>query len=427
MRGIKIFTVFAFLLAVISGEARANPAFARKYSTSCQTCHTAFPALNNFGVGFKRNGFMFPSEELSSALIQEKPVALGSEEDKELWPHSVWPASLPGSVPLSVILTGTMRSQPRSSAQNDKFSFDGLGAQATLVTGGVLGKHFPFWGELGFSHSVSTSAINNTSSGSNEVDVERVFLGVKPWTQPWFLAKVGRFEPALTAVSNHRSLLGGYYVTGAKRVGTNRWKLESVQSGVEFSGVLSKDKLAYFLGAVEGATGSAVSGVGNQSNNEKDIYGRLEYKLLGSLWGDKTISLGGFGYAGFSRLASAATNQRDVFGLYGADLTALYKKVQAVLLYGRQENSQPNLGNTAAVSSNHLLGELVWTPLPWFLPAVRYELFDSGATEDQRITTALNFLVRPNLKTFVRMTLDKPDGGDFQDNPDILIGLIGGF
>jgi hypothetical protein len=40
----------------VSGRARAVPAFARKYKTSCVTCHTIFPKLTPFGEQFRRNG-----------------------------------------------------------------------------------------------------------------------------------------------------------------------------------------------------------------------------------------------------------------------------------------------------------------------------------------------------------------------------------
>ena len=38
-------------------EVSAIPAFARKYQTSCATCHKVFPLLNPFEVAFKLNGF----------------------------------------------------------------------------------------------------------------------------------------------------------------------------------------------------------------------------------------------------------------------------------------------------------------------------------------------------------------------------------
>lgn len=414
--------------------AYAIPTFSRKYKVSCTTCHTAFPQLNSFGMGFKRNGYMFPNEgsDAGNAVIQEERVALGSEEDKKAWPKkSTWPSSIPANLPVSAVLTGTFQSQPRSSNANEKLSFDGLGGQAALVAGGSIGRLFPFWGELAFNRSVSTSTTDNTSTVMNEVEVERVFVGIKPWVNPYLLIKVGRFEPGLLAVSNHRSLLGGYYFTGDRRVGTNRWTLESAQNGIEASGVFLKDKFAYTFGVVEGATGSTtiIGGtiVGNQNNNEKDFYGRIEYKLLGSLWENNTLTFGTFVYQGFSKLVSATTNQNDHFTLVGGDLSAVYKKFYSVVSVTHQENTKPVLGSTTSRATHAVLGEVTWIPLPWFLPAARYDFFDSGPQEDHRITTALNFLLVPNVKTFVRLSLDKPDGTDFFDQPSVVTGLTAAF
>ncbi len=51
------------LLAVMSAEATAIPAFARKYRVSCQLCHNPVPTLNEFGSTFAGNGFRFAAEE----------------------------------------------------------------------------------------------------------------------------------------------------------------------------------------------------------------------------------------------------------------------------------------------------------------------------------------------------------------------------
>jgi hypothetical protein len=48
---------------LLAGEAQAVPSFARKYQTSCLTCHTVYPVLNPFGEAFRRNGYRFPQPE----------------------------------------------------------------------------------------------------------------------------------------------------------------------------------------------------------------------------------------------------------------------------------------------------------------------------------------------------------------------------
>ena len=50
------------LVVVAASAADAYPGFARKYHTSCQTCHVAYPRLNDFGQAFRRNGYQFPDD-----------------------------------------------------------------------------------------------------------------------------------------------------------------------------------------------------------------------------------------------------------------------------------------------------------------------------------------------------------------------------
>jgi len=53
--------VFAMSMVMLSPNAWATSAFARKYGLACNTCHTvAFPRLNYYGEKFMRNGFQIP-------------------------------------------------------------------------------------------------------------------------------------------------------------------------------------------------------------------------------------------------------------------------------------------------------------------------------------------------------------------------------
>src|SRR5260370_19766301 len=75
----------------------AIPAFSRKYGTSCTTCHVDFPKLNDFGKAFKDAGFKFPKDDES--FLKEPPVLLGAPAQAELWPHTVYPGTIPGMIP----------------------------------------------------------------------------------------------------------------------------------------------------------------------------------------------------------------------------------------------------------------------------------------------------------------------------------------
>src|SRR5580700_12266661 len=88
--------VFCQLLVALfaSSHSYAIPAFSRQYGTSCSTCHVDFPKLNDFGKAFKDAGFKFPKDD--ETFIKVPPVMLGSPAQKELWPHTIWPGTIPG-------------------------------------------------------------------------------------------------------------------------------------------------------------------------------------------------------------------------------------------------------------------------------------------------------------------------------------------
>src|SRR5579863_7800315 len=108
MNGEWLSFLFGGLLASISlavvlstpPSASAIPAFSRKYGTSCTTCHSDFPKLNDFGKAFKDAGFKFPKDDES--FLKQPPVLLGAPAQAELWPHTVYPGSIPGTISVSL-------------------------------------------------------------------------------------------------------------------------------------------------------------------------------------------------------------------------------------------------------------------------------------------------------------------------------------
>src|SRR5450631_32230 len=95
--------VLALLLLtpfLLTTSSLAIPAFSRQYGTSCTTCHIDFPKLNDFGKAFKDAGFKFPKDDES--FLKIPPVMLGAPAQKELWPHTVFPGTIPGLPPIGL-------------------------------------------------------------------------------------------------------------------------------------------------------------------------------------------------------------------------------------------------------------------------------------------------------------------------------------
>ncbi len=90
MKNILRTAIVAVLLAAVSlGSLQAMPAFARKYSMSCKTCHAPFPKLKPFGEEFAANGFVIkdkdtPRDTIDTgdadlSLLRNLPIALRLE------------------------------------------------------------------------------------------------------------------------------------------------------------------------------------------------------------------------------------------------------------------------------------------------------------------------------------------------------------
>jgi hypothetical protein len=104
----------ALTMLALASPALAVPAFARKYGTSCLTCHTVYPKLAPFGEAFRRNGYRFPG--VDSDFVKQETIPLGQEANKKNFPNSVWPATLPTSVPVAIGFNGQAALYPDSNA-----------------------------------------------------------------------------------------------------------------------------------------------------------------------------------------------------------------------------------------------------------------------------------------------------------------------
>lgn len=95
-------------------DAQALPTFARKYQTSCMTCHSMYPRLNAFGEAMRLNGLRWPGGEEEN-LTKEAPVKMGEEAYKKAWPNAVWPSDIPGTLPIAIRLRSYLRKEMESS------------------------------------------------------------------------------------------------------------------------------------------------------------------------------------------------------------------------------------------------------------------------------------------------------------------------
>ena len=286
-----IFTGSLLLLFSVP-SAFAIPAFARKYETSCQTCHTGFPKLNPFGEAFRLNGYRMPKE--TEDQIKIKPVSIGADAYKKMFPKAIYPSDLPGQVPLALnvkmanVYESSIDETGHSIVHND-FQFP---QEANLFAGGTLGEHFGFLGEVTWAEN---------PDGSSETELEHMQLQAGSFIGPehLFNVKIGKFAPDLadgfqemwlstdngidTLFSfNPIGLHGG---TGLAEDGGGI-SLPSGVKGLELYGV-GAHRFFYTVGIVNGLGPSSSGNV--DGNTSKDFYARADYKFGGmGLDGDTT-------------------------------------------------------------------------------------------------------------------------------------------
>jgi len=433
--------VGAAFLGVRSAEA--IPAFARKYQTSCQTCHTVFPKLNPFGTAFRLNGYRMPKE--TEDMVKEKPVSLGAPAYKKLWPHAVWPGEISSAVPLAVnikmadVNTSSLNEDGTTASVKNDFQFP---QEANIFAGGTLGDHISYFSEVTFGQS---------GDGSVSTELEHAHLGIDSPFGPenLFHFRIGKFTPNLADVFQEMFLttdagidsLFGYNPIGPNG-GTGLGEdmtpmpiaLPTLVQGIEVYGV-GGHRFYYAAGVVNGISGNGRF----DGNDAKDLYARVDYKVGGmgldgdlggreapdKNWRDDSLRLGAFVYRGDGRgidfasapAEGASINIQDDRFLRTGFFASVY--VRDLNVFGAYVHGTDTLRQFDPDSSA-LLGEVkptyhAWFAqadyvfYPWLLGAVRYETLTPGDRGVQSLRTGtvnLSALVRANVKAMVEYQRD---------------------
>ncbi len=295
-------------------KAEAIPAFARKYQTSCTTCHDDFPHLNDFGKAFKDAGFKFPVDD--ETFIKVPPVMLGAPAQKQLWPHTVWPGVIPGMPPIGLRMNNFFQVVGRNRGN---FQFVPTGATApsipafvprtdfetglfSIFTAGNFGSDIAFWvdddlsvagengnGGLGdgylkfvnigrFLHLPKDSL--HLRAGQFELELpfsQARTLNISPW-DIYTQGNFGALNPNFTQQNVNNALtmadaMRGVELTGGHHYGGYFYTLALVD---QTTGSQTIDT----SGLVPSATGANNGGLGFFSDaNFKDLYARLAYRF----------------------------------------------------------------------------------------------------------------------------------------------------
>ena len=412
----------ASAIALSATAADATPAFARKYRTSCTTCHTIFPKLTPFGEAFRRNGYRFPG--IDSDAIKAEPMEMGTDAQKQMFPDAVYPGSLSPFPAFALGLDGTAVIHPDTSSSAGQadhgtvIALDDLIAEAHLWAMGNYDDKITYYAEVTFT--------------PGSVDLERGAVYFNDLVGPKHAVNVvvGRGPSTLTSFGPHSSYLEDTSLPQISVPGlygaANQFLITDNHTGIEANGVLG--------GRFDYAAGVVANGDNISLRNTANFYVHAGYKLGGmSLDGEdsgsssqdldreQSVTVDAFMYRTISSYTDPimTTFNKDTGLVIGGALRGQLGKLELDAGVYVETDDQVVLGAPPTTTIAQW-DELAYLVLPWLAVAARVDyaqVAQSGmaTVNDFKFTPGVAALVRPNLRFTLTMPIERASGAPATD------------
>ncbi len=380
--GVFIFLMISFLLPE---ESSAIPAFARKYKISCNTCHTVFPRLKEYGDDFAGSGFIIKEKE-----TERNYVTAG---DDLLWLNKDFPVA-------ARIDLFAMHDQGKN-VENDLQIPWGL----KLLSGGTLykniGYYFYFYmQEHGEVAGIEDAYIHFDNVFSTNLDI-----------------MVGQFQVCDPLMKRELRLTYEDYMIYKTYIGSSSMNLAYDRGLILAYGI---EKTGTDL------VGMVVNGNGKpeaiddklDQDDHKSIALRINQGIL------DFMTIGGFYYTG--KEDSPDSNRTNEVIYYGPDLTFGMGPFELTAQYLMREDNNPNfLSDASKVKTDGYVVELMFAPdierSRYYFTAL-YNMIDSDEYNYETATLSFTYQLARNLRLLTEYTRDLENGKN-----RIVLGIISAF
>lgn len=402
-------------------EGWAIPAFSRRYGIQCGACHSAFPALNTFGEGFRLSGYRrFAGESLvpkaPSVKISERlelsgilPFSFSTEDGysfaeigNALWDRRKNGDTAPNltSTESSFNLRGLEwlvaallrphlsfhRQSPSSEAEIRQFFDTDVRRKGIRLE--LEGLDIPELAFTGF-HDIFIQDVLNLKAGLIDLPIA---FSPSPRRLSFFPYLV--YEATALDVISRKRLSDFVSVPriDEQELESNRFRLSKGQVGLQVFGRatpllhrIADLHIDYAVGIVNG------NNVNIDNNRSKDVFGRVAFTY--SVF-DATFTLGGFGYYSGNTLNNLASNPehgakyRDRLWRAGPDMSLtlnapIYMNIFSQILFGRDSNAT-GFGKAVTWWGGFVQAEV--KPLSELIVYTRYDWINGDRFNDTNVT-----------------------------------------
>jgi hypothetical protein len=402
-------SVFGFLMfSFLIQTAQTLPTFARKFQTSCSTCHVSAPKLTAFGESFRLNGYQIP--EGDEKYIKEKDVSLGAPPWKEVWPNAIWPNAIPGSFPLSAWIISDVSRPLEGEEKELEFEFP---HEVELFMSGIMGEDVPFFVEVeweeGEVEAEAWMGLYNLFRSNRALNLRFGSFEINPIPMAFDHLRLGK----------EHYLYNNWRVPGS----TNRFRLRGGKPGIELNGIVSS-RFFYSAGVV--SPGGGIDGYGtlrykfggtpfDRSAPTEEAADQAVSALPTGFWVDNSFEIAAFGYLGQTDVDEDISDSFNRFGV-GARWTYQNFDLSAAYVFG---NNNDPYGTGKKVESKAWHVEGSYYIFPWLIAEARYEelMLDEKNGISNRLIDQKNgvigliWTVRANIKLITEVTVFNKGSG----------------
>ncbi len=400
---ITLVTTFLFVVILLAAyPANAIPAFARKYSMSCTTCHAPIPRLKAFGDEFAGNGF-----ELEN---QEAPRFTMKDGDDNL--------ELMRSFPLGARFDGFIKYHSETDKNIDFTAPYNL----KILSGGTLGKNLAYYfyfflSERGEVAGIEDAFIMYNNLFDQDLDVY-----------------VGQFQVCDPLFKRELRLTYEDYMIYKQSYGDTRIDLTYDRGVMVTYGIENGPDLIFEI-----LNGNGIGEADENRTYDDDKYktfaGRISYDLTAN------IRFGAFGYYGkeeaesYNTPLSDTTMRTNDVTYYGPDMTLSFDKLELNLQYMMRNDENPNFAYIVPANDVEISGgfaELIFWPngdkSRWYLVGlynqIEMDIGDSMGKQTmyQTVSGHIGYVLRTNLRLIMENTYDIKN-----EENRVIVGFVSGF